>query len=144
MNGELIRDLTLKEILDTMPRGKAPRGNGIPTEFFQEFAEDIAPTLFKAFTAMFKLGETSATINKGLITLIPKSEDHARLGNWRPITLLGSLYKILVKTLARRLQGFLSNIVRPNQIGFVERKASSTTFSWPKKPWSGLWKATRT
>jgi hypothetical protein len=52
---------------------------------------------------MLRNGETSELINKGLITLIPKSGDHAKFRNWRPITLLGSLYKILAKTLARRL-----------------------------------------
>jgi len=125
MNDELVRELTLKEILDaiaTMPRDKALGNDGIPTEFFQELAEDIAPTLLKAFMAMLKLGETSVAINKGLITLIPKSGDHARLGNWRPITLLGNLYKILAKTLARRLQGILPTIVKPNQTGFIERR----------------------
>jgi hypothetical protein len=55
--------------------------------------------------------------------LIPKSGDHTRLGNWRSITLLGSLYKILTKTLARRLQGFLPSIVRPNQTRFVEGRS---------------------
>jgi hypothetical protein len=37
MNGELVRDLTLKEVLDTitaMPRGKALGSDGIPIEFF--------------------------------------------------------------------------------------------------------------
>lgn len=106
MNDELVRDLILKEILDAiaaMPRDKALGSVGIPTEFFQELAEDIAPTLLKAFTAPLKLRETSMAINKGLITLIPKSGDHARLGNWHPITLLRNLYKILAKTLARKL-----------------------------------------
>jgi hypothetical protein len=72
---------------------------------------------------MLRQGETSEGINKGLITLIPKSGDHANLGNWRPITLLGSLYKILAKILARRLQGFLPNIIRPGQTGFVEGRS---------------------
>jgi hypothetical protein len=62
---------------------------------------------------MLRNGETSELINKGLITLIPKFGDHAKLGNWRPITLLGSLYKILAKTLARRLQAFLPNVIKP-------------------------------
>ncbi len=96
----------MKEILDaitSMPRGKALRCDGVPTKFFQEFTEEIAPTLLKAFTTMLNLGETSIQINKGIITLIPKSRDHSKLGNWHPITLLGSLYKILAKTLARRL-----------------------------------------
>jgi len=106
-----------------MPKGKAPRSDGILTEFFQEFIDEISPTLLQAFSAMLRNGETSELINKGLITLIPKSGDHVKLGNWRPITLLGSLYKILAKTLARRLQVFLSNIIRPNQTGFVGGKS---------------------
>jgi hypothetical protein len=94
-----------------MPKGKAPGCDGIPTEFFQEFVDEISPTLLQAFSAMLGSGETSEWMNKGLITLIPKSGDHAKIGNWHPITLLGSLYKILAKTLARRLQGFLPNII---------------------------------
>ncbi len=125
-NRDLIKDLTLKEVQDAilaMPKGKAPGWDGIPTEFYQEFVSEISPTLFQAFQAMLRNGETSEGINKGLITLIPKSGDHANLGNWRPITLLGSLYKILAKTLARRLQGFLPNIIRPGQTGFVEGRS---------------------
>jgi mannosylglycoprotein endo-beta-mannosidase len=72
---------------------------------------------------MLRSGETSEMFNKGLITLIPKSGDHAKLGNWRPITLLGSLYKILAKILARRLQAFLSSTIRPGQTGFIEGRS---------------------
>jgi len=72
---------------------------------------------------MLRNGETFEMINKGLITLIPKSGDHAKFGNWCPITLLGSLYKILAKTLARRLQAFLLNVIRPGQTGFVEGRS---------------------
>ncbi len=125
-NQELTKDLTLKEIRDAiaaMLKGKAPRGDGVPTEFFHEFAEEISPTLLRAFSTMLRTGETSESFNKGLITLIPKSGDHAKLGNWRPITLLGSLYKILAKTLARRLQVFLPNVIRPGQTGFVEGRS---------------------
>jgi hypothetical protein len=125
-NQELTKDLTLKEVRDAileMPKGKAPRCDGIPTEFFQEFIDEISPTLLQAFSAMLRNGETSEWINKGMITLIPKSGDHAKIGNWRPITLLGSLYKILAKTLARRLQVFLPNIIRPGQTDFVEGRS---------------------
>jgi hypothetical protein len=64
-----------------MPKDKALGSDGIPSEFFQEFTKEIAPTLFQGFRAMFNIRETLALINKGLITLIPKSGDHARLGN---------------------------------------------------------------
>jgi hypothetical protein len=36
---------------------------------------------------------------------------------------LGSLYKILAKTLARRLQDLLPNVIRLNQTGFVEGRS---------------------
>jgi hypothetical protein len=116
-NVELTKELTLKEIKEAiavMPKDKAPGGDGIPTEFFQEMIEEVSPILFQAFSAMLRRGETFEWINKGLITLIPKSGDHAKIGNWRPITLLGSLYKILAKTLARRLQDLLPSVIRPN------------------------------
>ncbi len=125
-NKELIQELTLKEIQDAisaMPKEKAPRCDDIPTEFIQEFTNEVSPTLLEAFSEMLRSGETSELINKGLITLIPKSGDHARIGNWRPITLLGNLYKILAKTLAKWLHTFLPSIIRPNQTGFVEGRS---------------------
>jgi hypothetical protein len=76
---------------------------GVPMEFFQEFEKEVAPMLFHAFLAMLRAGATLAHTNKGLITLIPKSGDRARLNNWRPITLLGSIYKVLARTLASRI-----------------------------------------
>jgi hypothetical protein len=106
MNIELIRELTLKEVRDAitaMPKDKPLGSDDIPTEFFQEFTKEIAPTLLQAFRAMFNTGATSELINKGLITLIPKYGDHTRLGSWRLITLLGSLYKILAKIVATPL-----------------------------------------
>ncbi len=106
-----------------LPKGKAPGHNRIPTEFFQEYVNEVALTLLLAFKAMLTWGLTSEYINKGMITLILKSRDHSKLGNWRPITLLGSIYKILAKTLARRIQEFLLLVIRPNQTDFVEGRS---------------------
>jgi hypothetical protein len=50
-------------------------------EFFHECEQEIALDLLQAFMALLSEGETSAYINKGVITLIPKSENHARLNN---------------------------------------------------------------
>jgi hypothetical protein len=122
-NVSLIKDLTIRDILDAikaLPKGKVPGHDGIPMEFFHEYADEVAPTLFRAFTAMLNVGATSASINKGIITLIPKTGDRARLSNWQPITLLGSIYKMLAKTFAERLQPALTHIIRPNQTSFVE------------------------
>lgn len=121
-NESLTKDFTIKDILEAiqaLPKGKAPGHDRIPMEFFHELAEEVAPSLLGAFTAMLNAGSTSAYINKGLITLIPKAGDQTRLGNWRPITLLGSIYKILAKMFAGKVHSVLTHVIKPNQTGFV-------------------------
>jgi hypothetical protein len=125
-NVDLITNISVEEVakaIRALPKGKVPGHDRIPMEFFHEFEKEVGPDLHQAFTAMLDEGETSVFINKGLITLIPKNGDHARLNNWRPITLLESIYKILAKLLARRLQAILPSIIRPNQTGFVEGRS---------------------
>jgi mannosylglycoprotein endo-beta-mannosidase len=123
MNERLIQDLSLEDItgaIKALSKGRAPGHDDILMEFFQEFEAEFAPTLLHACSAMLRTGATSPFISKGIITLIPKSGDRAKLNNWRPITLLGSLYKILAKTLASRLRMELTEIIRSNQTCFVE------------------------
>jgi hypothetical protein len=125
-NEGLVSSLSMDEVVKAiraLPKGKAPSHDGIPMEFFHECEQEIAPDLHQAFTTMLNEGETFEFINKGIITLIPKSGDHARLNNWHSITLLGSIYKILTKLLAGRLQLVLLNIICPNQTGFVEGRS---------------------
>jgi hypothetical protein len=84
MNANMTRPLSLAEIMEAitfLPKGKAPRHNGIPTKFFQKYVNEVAPTLLLAFKVMLAQGLTSEYINKGMITLIPKSGDHSKLRN---------------------------------------------------------------
>ncbi len=126
MNTDMTQPLSLAKITEaitSLPKGKAPGHDGIPIEFFQEYVNEVAPTLLLTFKAMLARGLTSEYINKGMITLIPKLGDHSKLGNWRPITLLESIYKILAKTLARRIQEFLPLVIKTNQTGFIEGRS---------------------
>jgi hypothetical protein len=52
-----------------------------PDGILSEFMSEVSLTLLQAFSVMLRNGETSELINKGLIALIPKSGDHARIGN---------------------------------------------------------------
>jgi hypothetical protein len=125
-NAFLTQSLTLEEVVKAilaLPKNKAPGQDRIPIKFFQSCVNEVAPSLLIAYTAMLNLGEASAFINRGLITLIPKTRDRSKLGNWKPITLLGCIYKILAKALTGRLQTFLPSIIRPNQTGFVEGRS---------------------
>lgn len=54
------------------------------------------------------------------ISLIPKSENATKISDYRPISLVGSIYKIISKALACILKAVLGgDIISPNQIAFL-------------------------
>ena len=54
------------------------------------------------------------------ISIISKGEkDKRRLSNWRPLTLLNTLYKLISGCIAGRIKPVLKNIIHPDQKGFV-------------------------
>lgn len=63
-----------------------------------------------------------ASLCSGLIALIPKGGDAADLRQWRPITLLSSIYKILARLLSMRLQPFMSDIIHDTQTAFIQNR----------------------
>lgn len=58
-------------------------------------------------------------VKDGVVKLIPKKPDKQRLQDWRPLTMLNTLYKLLTKLLANRLKVVLPQLISPQQTGFV-------------------------
>jgi hypothetical protein len=64
-------------------------------------------------------GKLAKGINSTFIALIPKIDNPQRLNDFRPISLVGSLYKILAKVLANRLRLVIGSVVSESQTAFV-------------------------
>ena len=68
------------------------------------------------------------------------------LGDYRPISLLGGLYKLLAKVLANRLEKVIGKVVSPDQNAFVMGRqildasliANEVIDSWQKRGEKGL------
>lgn len=56
----------------------------------------------------------------GLISLLPKGGDSTLLRQWRPITLLSTVYKIFATMLAARARPFLPDIIHGSQTAFIQ------------------------
>ena len=62
---------------------------------------------------------TPSTI-EGTITCIPKSgKERNTLKNWRPLTLLNSVYKFFSAVISNRIKPILCQIIDPDQTGFI-------------------------
>lgn len=59
-------------------------------------------------------------LGASFIALIPKKNGADKIQDFRPISLLGSVYKILTKVLAGRIQKALLTIISPHQGAFTQ------------------------
>ena len=58
-------------------------------------------------------------LNKTHIALIPKIQGPETLGNYRPISLCNTVYKIVTKVIVARLRPFLDKLISPVQAAFI-------------------------
>ena len=58
--------------------------------------------------------------NASFLCLIPKVENPQQLGEFRPISLVGCLYKIIFKALSLRLKKVISKVIDVKQSTFLE------------------------
>ena len=58
--------------------------------------------------------------NVAFIALIPKTESPSGFKDYRPISMVGCVYKIISKLLAGRLKRVMGNLVSPHQSSFIE------------------------
>ena len=62
-------------------------------------------------------------INYGVITLLPKFCDAAKIQQFRPICLLNCLYKLITKTLTLRLEDVAGKLIHNNQTAFMKGRS---------------------
>lgn len=101
---------------------KVPGSNGARAFFFfskilEDYGEDIVATCLNVLNKE----EDLRSLNKTLISLIPKCGDAKHTLDFQPISLCNVIYKIIAKTMANRLKRVMNSLVSPNQSTFVPR-----------------------
>ncbi|GKB10710.1 hypothetical protein Tco_0844633 [Tanacetum coccineum] len=107
---------------------KAPGPDGFTFGFYRRFWKVIENDVFDAVNHFFTYGDIPKGCNSSFIALIPKIPDANVVKDFRPISLIGSLYKIIAKILANRLVVVLGDIVNEVQSAFI---ADRQILEWP-------------
>ena len=98
----------------------APGSTGFTNEFLKFFWLDLKVFICNAINYSYQTGQLSVTQRLGIITIIPKGDkDKTLLKNWRPLTLLNSIYKLISGCIAERLKPHLDSLIHGDQKGFV-------------------------
>ncbi|KAG1673565.1 hypothetical protein FOA52_003865 [Chlamydomonas sp. UWO 241] len=99
--------------------GTAPGPDGIPVDVWRKLGEPAFELLAAVFTAVGATGGTPPGFLDGVVASIYKAKNAADAANYRPLTMLGSDYRILAKVLATRWTPLLSAVVGPAQTAFL-------------------------
>ena len=116
-----LTELECFNAMKDMKPAKSPGTDGLPSEFYQTFWNEVSKPLLKALNYGFEVGQLSISQKRGIIKLIPKkSGELYYIKNWRPLTLLNCDYKIATKVIANRLKTHLDKLINNDQTGFMK------------------------
>ncbi|KAJ9702452.1 hypothetical protein PVL29_004269 [Vitis rotundifolia] len=118
----LERPFTEDEIhaaLMEMNGDKAPGPDDFTLAFWQSCWEFIKEEILEMFKEFYEHSSFLKSLNNTFLVLIPKKSGAEDLGDFRPISLLGGLYKLLAKVLANRLKIVVGKVVSTSQNAFV-------------------------
>ena len=98
----------------------SPGSSGFTGGFYKLFWRNLKVFVVNSLNYAYETGNLSVTQKLGVIILLPKPDkDKMFLANWRPISLLNHVYKILSGALTERLKPTLEHIIHTDQKGFV-------------------------
>ena len=98
---------------------KAAGPNGFSLFFWQRCWDFVKEEILEMFKEFHDQNMFLKSLNNTFLVLTPKKGGAEDLGDFRPISLLGGLYKLLAKVLANRLKKVIGKVVSPDQNAFV-------------------------
>ena len=98
---------------------KAPGYDGFNFKFIREMWEVIEDEIFENVMEFFIEGRTVRHLNVTWVSLIPKVENPTSIEDYRPVSKVGALYKIIAKILSSRLKEVIAPLIDESQSAFV-------------------------
>jgi hypothetical protein len=110
----------VREAIIGMDRDKAPGPDGFSMTFFQDCWEVVKGDLMAVFEEFHARGKFVKNINSTFISLIPKIHGAKEIKDFRPISLVGGVYKIIYKVLANKMRRVMDRIISKPQNAFMK------------------------
>jgi hypothetical protein len=104
----------IDQVINQMPMDKSPGPDGFNARFLKKCWHIIKANFYQLCQDFYN-GEVSLqAINSSMITLVPKVSNPRNAGDFRPISLLNLVLKLITKLLANRLQLVILKLIHRN------------------------------
>ncbi|GAU27776.1 hypothetical protein TSUD_215870 [Trifolium subterraneum] len=112
----------VKDIICNCDGNKSPGPDGFNLNFFKACWSIVRSDVMAYLHEFHENSILPKAITASFLTLVPKKDHPQTLFDYRPICLIGSLYKILSKLLANRLKRVLGKIISHCQSAFLPQR----------------------
>ena len=112
-------EIEIFEVIKEFNGDKSPGLDSFSMAFFQACWGVLKSDIMAMFHHFHVIGQFEKSLNATFIALIPKKAAAVEVKDFRPISLVGGVYKILAKVLAIRLCMVLGDIISAPQNAFV-------------------------
>ena len=109
----------IKNALWSLKAFKAPGLDGLHAGFFHRFWLIVGNSVIDLVKKVFVERKVPEFLNWTHIVFIPKIQGPEMLGNYRPISLCNTVYKVITKIIVARLRPFLEKLISLLQAAFV-------------------------
>jgi mannosylglycoprotein endo-beta-mannosidase len=131
--GEPFSEDEVKTAINQMPNDKAPGPDGFTGAFFKKCWEIIKVDIMKVIELFGNLhAENFHWLNSANISLLPKKDGAEEVSDFRPISLIHAIAKIIAKMLANRLGPFMNDLVSNAQSAFIKTRSIHDNFLYVK------------
>jgi hypothetical protein len=114
----------LQRVVRAGARKKSPGSDGQPLEFYRANLVTIRTELLQLVNHMFLRKHITPVQKRGIIVHIPKGSHPRAPGDYRPITLLNTDYKLLARVIASRLRPLVAEHLHSSQFCGLPRNPS--------------------
>jgi hypothetical protein len=90
----------LEQIMKILANNKAPGSDGLTSEVIRNCWEFMKTDILNILIEFWETEKLYEELLQGIIRLLPKKLDKRRINDWRPLTLLQIVYKLISKLIA--------------------------------------------
>ena len=105
-----------------LDRDKASGPDGFTITVFQDCWDVIKEDLVRMFAEFHRSRIINQSTNAFFIVLLPKKNSTKKISDFKPISLITSLYNIIVKVLSGHLRGVLHDTINSTQGAFIQER----------------------
>lgn len=102
-----------------LAKNKSSRPDGLPNEFLQTYWQSLKTGIIEMITDFYNHRLDLTKFNRADVIMIPKCETPSTVGDYRPISVINLVPKLISKILANRLRRVLPDIISPQQTAFI-------------------------